>query len=180
MSRTCHTLRTALTIGLALTAWRLAPAAEPSIADLEKQFHDLPPAARLHTGPLFWLHGHESKDRLQQYVAKVAEGGNGCFTAESRPHSDWLGEGWFRDLGICLDAAKQHGLKMWIFDEKWWPSGEVAGKVPAQVRQQTPVRHRPRRRRPRALLRRGLRRPGLRRRDRRQANRRGPRRRQPR
>lgn len=99
---------------------------------LETQFRTLPPAARQWIGPLFWLHGDESPERLREYVAKVAEGGNGCFTAESRPHRDWLGEGWFRDLGICLEEAKRHGLKMWIFDEKWWPSGEVGGQVPAR------------------------------------------------
>jgi hypothetical protein len=106
--------------------------AEPSLADLEHQFRELPMEARRLTGPLFWLHGDESPERLQMYVEKVAEGGNGCFTAESRPHNDWLGERWFQDLGICLAAAKKHDLKLWIFDEKWWPSGEVAGKVPKQ------------------------------------------------
>jgi len=107
-------------------------AAGASIEALERQFRDLPMDARRLTGPLFWLHGDESKDRLEMYVGKVAEGGNGCFTAESRPHSDWLGEGWFRDLAICLEAAKKLDLRMWIFDEKWWPSGEVGGKVPSQ------------------------------------------------
>jgi len=96
----------------------------------EKQFLNLPQEARRLTGPLFWLHGDESPERLQSYLEKVAEGGNGCFTAESRPHSDWLGEGWYRDLGVCLEAAKRLDLKMWLFDEKWWPSGEVGGKVP--------------------------------------------------
>ena len=48
----------------------------------------------------------------------------------SRPHNDWLGPGWYRDLAICLEAAKKHDLKMWIFDEKWWPSQGVGGKVP--------------------------------------------------
>ncbi len=86
--------------------------------------------ARRLTGPLFWLHGDESRQRLEQFVAKVAEGGNGSFTVESRPHSDWLGAGWFRDVGICLAAAKRHDLKMWIFDEKWWPSQAVGGRVP--------------------------------------------------
>jgi len=99
---------------------------------IETQFHDLPMVARRLTGPLFWLHGDESADKLRLYVEKVAEGGNGCFTAESRPHSDWLGEGWYRDLAICLDEAKRHDLKMWIFDEAWWPSGEVGGRVPAE------------------------------------------------
>jgi len=79
---------------------------------------------------LFWLHGDESPSRLETYLEKVAEGGNGSFTAESRPHTDWLGAGWYRDLGVCLEAAKKHDLKMWIFDEQWWPSGEVGGKVP--------------------------------------------------
>ncbi|MBN2064933.1 MAG: hypothetical protein JW745_09030 [Sedimentisphaerales bacterium] len=101
-----------------------------SLENLQDRFINLPHEARSLTGPLFWLHGDESSELLEEYVAKVAQGGNGCFTAESRPHNDWLGEGWYRDLGICLEAAKKNKLKMWIFDEKWWPSGEVGGKVP--------------------------------------------------
>ena len=104
-------------------------AAEP-LDDLQHRFTNLPIESRRLTGPLFWLHGDESQERLELYVEKVAEGGNGCFTAESRPHEDWLGEGWYRDLAICLEAGKKHDLRMWIFDEKWWPSGEVAGRVP--------------------------------------------------
>src|SRR5208337_1985347 len=102
------------------------------LAILERQFRTLPLEARRSLGPLFWLHGDESRQRLETYVNKVAEGGNGCFTTESRPHVDWLGEGWWRDLGICLQAAKRNGLQMWIFDEKWWPSQGVGGKVPAR------------------------------------------------
>ena len=105
-------------------------AREAGFGEVERQFRELPMEARRLTGPLFWLHGDESRELLERYVGKVAEGGNGTFTAESRPHSDWLGEGWYRDLGICLEAAKRHNLSMWIFDEKWWPSGEVGGKVP--------------------------------------------------
>ena len=107
-----------------------AGAAEPDFSTVEKQFRELSADARRLTGPLFWLHGDESRDRLEMYVGKVAEGGNGCFTAESRPHLGWLGPAWYRDLAICLAAAKKHDLKMWIFDEKWWPSGEVGGRVP--------------------------------------------------
>lgn len=106
--------------------------AEPDWAVIEQQFTQLPVEARRLTGPLFWLHGDESPQRLQMYLEKVAEGGNGTLCAESRPHVDWLGEGWYRDLAICLESAKKHNLTMWIFDEKWWPSQMVAGKVPAQ------------------------------------------------
>ena len=117
---------------MALSITSAAPAGEPSITTVEKQFRELPMEAKRMTGPLFWLHGDESKERLELYLDKVAESGNGCFTAESRPHNDWLGEGWYRDLDICLQAAKKHDLKMWIFDEKWWPSQGVGGKVPAR------------------------------------------------
>jgi hypothetical protein len=105
-------------------------AGEASLEQVERQFRDLPMEARRLMGPLLWLHGDESKERLETYVGKVAEGGNGCFTTESRPHNDWLGPKWYRDLGICLDAAKSNNLKMWIFDERWWPSQGVAGRVP--------------------------------------------------
>jgi len=99
---------------------------------LEKQFRELPMEAKRLTGPLFWLHGdaNETKQRLEEYIEVIADGGNGCFTAESRPHSDWLGPGWYRDLDICLQKAKKLDLKMWIFDEKWWPSQTIERHVP--------------------------------------------------
>ena len=55
-------------------------------------------------------------------------------TERSRPSrvpiaTGWA-QGWYRDLAICLEAAKRHNLTMWIFDEKWWPSQEVGGIVP--------------------------------------------------
>ncbi len=118
-----------LRIGMiALSALALAAG---SVADtLEDTFLHPTPQARELLGPLFWLHGDESPDLLRRYVDIVAESGNGCLTAESRPHVDWLEKGWFRDLAILLDQAKKHDMKLWIFDEKWWPSGEVGGRVP--------------------------------------------------
>jgi len=105
-------------------------AGEASMGAVESDFRTLPPSARRLTGPLFWLHGDETKERFEMYLEKVAEGGNGCFTTEGRPAHDWLGESWWRELAICRDAAKKHDLKMWIFDEEYFPSGEVAGEVP--------------------------------------------------
>ncbi len=101
---------------------------------LETSFRELPMDVRRLTGPLFWLHGDENEtpERLRSYLERVAEGGNGCFTAESRPHRDWLGPGWYRDLGICLEQAKKLDMEMWIFDERWWPSQSIGGKVPPE------------------------------------------------
>jgi len=105
---------------------------------LERQSRELPMEARRLTGPLFWLHGDESPEQLEAMLERVAESGNGCFTAESRPHADWLGPGWYRDLAICLEKAKALDLKMWIFDERWWPSQMVGGRVPPQYGSKTP------------------------------------------
>lgn len=117
-------------LGLLLALPLAARATEPQLSALEQQFRELPMDAKRLTGPLFWLHGDETKERLESYLDRVAESGNGTFTAESRPHSDWLGEGWYRDLGICLESARRLNLTMWIFDEKWWPSQGIGGKVP--------------------------------------------------
>jgi len=116
---------------LAAAAPTLA-APQDDFATLEKQFVEMPMEARRLTGPLFWLHGTESRERLEMYLDKVAESHNGTFTAESRPHNDWLGPRWYDDLAICLAAAKKHNLTMWIFDERWWPSQMLGGKVPPE------------------------------------------------
>lgn len=79
-------------------------------------------AARANTGPLFWMHGTESVERLREYVGRVDESGQGILTAESRPHNDWLGPGWWRDLRIVIDEAKRRGLKVMLYDDYWYPS----------------------------------------------------------
>ncbi len=115
-----------------LVAGLLSAAQEPSIHEVERQFRELPMEARRLTGPLFWMHGDETREQLERELKNVVEGGNGVFTAESRPHQDWLGEGWYRDLDICLQFARKNNLSMVIFDDWWWPSQMMGGRVPPQ------------------------------------------------
>jgi hypothetical protein len=79
--RTSH--RTSLVVGLATVfVWpALSLADDPGLKDLERQFRELPMEARRLTGPLFWLHGDETRAQLELEVAKVAEG----VTEPSRP-----------------------------------------------------------------------------------------------
>ena len=111
-----------ITGGLCLGRRRGGWRGQDDFAALERQFRELPMEARRLLGPLFWLHGDETRERLEMYVAKVAEGGNGCFTHRIAPASRLAGPGLVSRPGICLEAAKKHHLKMWIFDEKWLPS----------------------------------------------------------
>ena len=123
-------------VGVASTGSMSALAQESKKpAALEQRFHEVPMEARRLTGPLFWLHGDESQAQLEGELQKVAEGGNGCFIAESRKHRDWLGPDWYRDLTICLESAKKRNLQLWIYDAWWVPS--QADKVPPRYAAKT-------------------------------------------
>ncbi len=104
----------------------------PQYEELKADFLDLPIEKKL-TMPLFWQHGEED-DTLLNYVDRLLESGAGGFVVESRPHPDWLGEEWYADCKLVMDYANSKGLKTWIFDEKWWPSFVVDGKVPLEHR----------------------------------------------
>ena len=106
--------------------------AQADISQTEQHFRTLPMEARRLTGPLYWMHGDETREQLEAELKNVLDGGNGTFTAEPRPHKDWLGEGWYRDLGITLDFARKNNLTLYIFDDWWWPSQMMGGRVPAE------------------------------------------------
>lgn len=105
---------------------------QPQYDSCKANFLSLPVEKRL-TGPLFWQHG-ESDAVLRAFVDRMYDAGNGNFTIESRPHPDWLGAGWYDDCKVILDYAKTRGMGAYIFDERWWPSFDVAGRVPAEHR----------------------------------------------
>jgi len=79
-------------------------------------------------GALFWLHGTETQEELEATFMRAVESGIGEFTLESRPHADYLGPKWWSDLSLILALAKKHNVEIYIFDEKWYPSG-VAGNI---------------------------------------------------
>lgn len=84
--------------------------------------------------PLLWLHGgeDETEEVLRREIAAMDKGGSGGFIIESRPHDDYLGDRWWRDVRICLDEAERRNMEVWIFDEEFFPSGIAGGKVLAE------------------------------------------------
>ena len=97
-------------------------AAQVAFGGLREDFAHPQGATRENTGPLFWMHGTETPERLREYVGRVDESGQGILTIESRPHVDWMREGWWRDVDIVLGECKKRGLKVMMFDDYWWPS----------------------------------------------------------
>ncbi len=118
----------------ATTAAAMAAILLPLVAaaGLRDDFRSPQGTARENAGPLFWLHGAEAEtpERLREYVGKVAESGQGFLVIESRPHKDWMREGWWRDVDIVFDECRRRGLKVMIFDDWWWPSQGMGGMFP--------------------------------------------------
>ncbi len=54
-----------------------------------------------HLAPFFWQHG-EDEATLREYMAVIEASGCRAVCVESRPHPDFCGPGWWRDMDIIL------------------------------------------------------------------------------
>lgn len=81
-----------------------------------------------HLFPFFWQHG-ESEQTLREYVDAIQRAHCGGFCIESRPHPDFCGPGWWRDLRVILDEAKKRGMRVWILDDSHFPTGYANGAL---------------------------------------------------
>ena len=81
-----------------------------------------------HVLPFLWMKG-ESQQTIAEYLEKIAGADIHEVCLESRPHPDFCGEGWWRDLRFVIDTSKQLGLKIWILDDAHFPTGYANGAV---------------------------------------------------
>lgn len=78
--------------------------------------------------PFFWQHGEEEAV-LRHYMNVIHEANIGAVCVESRPHPDFCGPKWWRDMDIILDEAKKLGMKVWILDDSHFPTGYANGAM---------------------------------------------------
>lgn len=78
--------------------------------------------------PLFWQHA-DSREAIAEEMHRMKEVGINDCILESRPHPDWLGEGWWSDLEFILQTAEELDMLIWIFDDGAFPSGTANGKL---------------------------------------------------
>ncbi len=81
-----------------------------------------------HVLPFFWQHG-EDETTLREMMAAIDGANCGAVCVESRPHPDFCGPGWWRDMDIILDEARRRGMKVWILDDSHFPTGYANGAV---------------------------------------------------
>lgn len=78
--------------------------------------------------PFFWQHG-EDEETLRHYMKVIQESGCGAVCVESRPHPDFCGPRWWRDMDIILEEARKREMKVWILDDSHFPTGFANGAV---------------------------------------------------
>lgn len=81
-----------------------------------------------HVLPFLWMKG-ESHQTIAAYLEQIASADIREVCLESRPHPDFCGESWWRDLRFVIDTCKQLGLKIWILDDAHFPTGYANGAV---------------------------------------------------
>ncbi len=79
--------------------------------------------------PFLWMKGEDERT-IRREIGKIFECGIRAVCLESRPHPDFCGPLWWRDLGIVLDEAKRRGMKVWILDDAHFPTGIANGLLP--------------------------------------------------
>ncbi|MDR1468664.1 MAG: hypothetical protein LBT00_05165, partial [Spirochaetaceae bacterium] len=78
--------------------------------------------------PFFWMH-RGNTDRLRSLVRQVHSSGVKALCVESRPHEKFGEEEWWTDMEIVLDEAAALGMKVWILDDKHFPTGYANGLI---------------------------------------------------
>ena len=81
-----------------------------------------------HILPFFWQHG-EDEATLRKYMKVIHEANCRAVCVESRPHPDFCGEKWWRDMDVILDEARKRGMKVWVLDDSHFPTGFANGAV---------------------------------------------------
>ncbi|MCR5136133.1 MAG: glycoside hydrolase family 2 [Oscillospiraceae bacterium] len=78
--------------------------------------------------PFLWMRGEE-ESILRREIAKISECGIRAVCVEARPHDDFCGEGWWHDMDIVLDEARKRDLRVWILDDRHFPTGYANGLI---------------------------------------------------
>lgn len=79
-----------------------------------------------HILPFLWMHG-EDESVIREYIGAIHDCGIGAVCLESRPHPDFCGPLWWRDVDIILDECKKRSMKIWILDDAHFPTGNANG-----------------------------------------------------
>ncbi len=86
-----------------------------------------------HLYPFFWQKG-QSNEIIAEYIDQMYAQGIRNFCIESRPHPEFLEDGWWKTMDLIIEKAQEKGMHLWILDDDKFPTGHANGKVPEKLR----------------------------------------------
>ncbi|MDD5698527.1 MAG: hypothetical protein PHH77_07905 [Victivallaceae bacterium] len=78
--------------------------------------------------PFYWQHGNHF-EYIPEQIERIRTSGAKAFCVESRPHPDFCGLTWWRDMDAILSEARKRDMKVWIFDDNHFPTGNANGAI---------------------------------------------------
>lgn len=81
-----------------------------------------------HIFPFLWMRG-EAEEVIREEIGKIYECGIREICVEARPHPDFCGPGWWHDMDIIIEEAKKREMRIWILDDKHFPTGYANGLI---------------------------------------------------
>ncbi len=86
--------------------------------------------------PFLWQRG-ETEPVIREEMARIQAAGIGAVCVEARPHPDFYGPRWWRDIDIIMEEARARGMRVWLLDDDHFPTGHARGKLeggPSELR----------------------------------------------
>ena len=78
--------------------------------------------------PFFWQHGESHAILIEEIIA-IQNSGIREFCVESRTHEEFGREAWWTDFRFILDQARERGMRVWLLDDKCFPTGYANGRL---------------------------------------------------
>ncbi len=76
--------------------------------------------------PFLWLH-NEDDSKIIRELERIHSCGIRAVCVESRTHEEFCRDDWWSDMRLILDFCREHSMKVWILDDKHFPSGYANG-----------------------------------------------------
>ncbi|MEG1514440.1 MAG: hypothetical protein RSD95_06120 [Clostridia bacterium] len=81
-----------------------------------------------HLMPFLWIRAGE-REKLPDYVQTVYDSGARAFCVESRTHEYFGQKAWWLDMDVLLAEAEKRGMRVWLLDDKRFPTGFANGRL---------------------------------------------------
>lgn len=83
--------------------------------------------------PMTAITGRPTEDSVFEYMRKMKDSGidRVLLYPRSGCEVEYLSEDWFRTVGSFVSAARRLDMRIWLYDDFNWPSGDACGRVTA-------------------------------------------------